>query len=326
MKVSVLVPVYGVEKYLPKFLDSLVNQTIKDCEFILVNDCSPDGCDEIIRRYIKNDSRFVYIDKLKNQGEMQARQDAFELAKGEYIINIDSDDYISEDFLKSMYDHAKLNDLDICMSNVMLYDDKSGSITPHGKQFDKDYVFDSYTIAKTLGLPYATWCRLVKRELLEAYSYSYLQGETNLTRLQYLPNVRSGLAKSAIHYYRQRGDSLSSLANSKNKYTNVYSDKKVSQVFESDSLIFGDTQISKVFSIFRYVHTLKLVLLSYINNGDVSKYYRTERALAKKYDVNLFSNFRCIMNFGKRDRIFALISLLGLSPIILLMYRLRLRK
>ncbi|TOP21178.1 hypothetical protein CGH20_24995, partial [Vibrio parahaemolyticus] len=60
-KVSVLVPVYGVEKYLKVFLDSLCQQTLNDVEFIIVNDASPDGSDEIIRSYIKKDNRIVYI-------------------------------------------------------------------------------------------------------------------------------------------------------------------------------------------------------------------------------------------------------------------------
>ncbi|MGL4973269.1 MAG: glycosyltransferase family 2 protein, partial [Culicoidibacterales bacterium] len=93
--VSVIVPVYNVAQYLPKCLDSIVNQTYKNLEIILVNDGSTDDSLEIIYDYAKKDPRIIVIDQ-ENQGQSVARNKALVKAKGRYTIFLDSDDYIEE--------------------------------------------------------------------------------------------------------------------------------------------------------------------------------------------------------------------------------------
>ena len=91
--VSIVLPVYNVEKYLPRCLDSVTGQTYKDLEIICVDDGSPDGSVEIIKRYAENDDRIVLISQ-KNQGLSGARNTGINAARGEYIMFLDSDDYI----------------------------------------------------------------------------------------------------------------------------------------------------------------------------------------------------------------------------------------
>lgn len=91
--VSIVLPVYNVEKYLPKCLDSVVSQSYKNIEIICVNDGSPDGSEKIIADYIKKDSRIILINQ-KNQGLSGARNTGLEKATGEYIVFLDSDDWI----------------------------------------------------------------------------------------------------------------------------------------------------------------------------------------------------------------------------------------
>ena len=97
IKVSVIVPVYNVEKYLNQCLDSLVNQTLEDIEIIVVNDGSPDNSQSIIDDYVKRYPKKVFSYIKKNGGLSSARNFGVEKAKGEYLAFVDSDDYIKKD-------------------------------------------------------------------------------------------------------------------------------------------------------------------------------------------------------------------------------------
>lgn len=102
IKISVIIPVYNVEKYLNKCLESIIKQTLKEIEIIIVNDGSFDNSEEIILKYIKIDKRIKYIKK-ENGGLSSARNKGLEKVKGEYIAFIDSDDYIDNKMLEVMY-------------------------------------------------------------------------------------------------------------------------------------------------------------------------------------------------------------------------------
>ena len=100
MKFSVVVPVYKVEEYINECVDSILNQSFDDFEVILVDDGSPDNCGKICDEYAKKDERVRVIHK-ENGGLVSARQAGIKIARGEYIVNIDSDDYIDKDMLKN---------------------------------------------------------------------------------------------------------------------------------------------------------------------------------------------------------------------------------
>ena len=102
-KISVIIPVYNVEKYLSRCLDSVCSQTFNDIEIICINDCSPDNSAEILQEYAEKDKRIRIINKEKNGGLSAARNSGFAVATGEYIYFLDSDDWIELDFLEKMY-------------------------------------------------------------------------------------------------------------------------------------------------------------------------------------------------------------------------------
>ncbi len=112
IKVSVVVPIYNVEKYLRECVDSILRQTLKDIEVILVDDGSPDGCPAIVDQYAKQDSRVVAIHQ-PNSGYSVAVNKGIDLAKGEYIGIIESDDWIEPDMYEKLYADAKKHDTDI---------------------------------------------------------------------------------------------------------------------------------------------------------------------------------------------------------------------
>lgn len=106
MKASIIVPCYKVEKYLPRCLDSLVNQTLDDIEVIAINDGSPDKCIDILNDYReKYGEKIVVIDK-QNEGVWRGRLDAIKLAKGEFIGFVDSDDFVEPTFCEDLYNAA----------------------------------------------------------------------------------------------------------------------------------------------------------------------------------------------------------------------------
>lgn len=124
MKVSVIVPVYNVEKYLEKSLESLANQTLKDIEIIVVNDGSPDNSQEIIDKYVQKYPTIKSFIK-ENGGVSDARNFGIKQAKGKYIAFIDGDDYVSPDMYEKMYQKAESGNFDIVVCDLnYVYDDE----------------------------------------------------------------------------------------------------------------------------------------------------------------------------------------------------------
>lgn len=123
-KVSVIVPVYNVEGYLAKCLDSIIEQTIKDIEIILVNDGSTDQSRNIAGEYSNKDSRITIIDKV-NGGLSSARNAGLDVVKGEFIAFIDSDDWLDCNMLDAMYNSAIENNGDIIVCNFKIIDEST---------------------------------------------------------------------------------------------------------------------------------------------------------------------------------------------------------
>ena len=112
VKVSIVVPVYNVEQYLRECLDSLINQTLEDIEIICVNDGSTDGSLSILREYESNDSRVKVIDK-PNAGYGQTMNVGMDVASGEYVGFVDSDDCVATDMYERLYQIAKQKPISI---------------------------------------------------------------------------------------------------------------------------------------------------------------------------------------------------------------------
>lgn len=122
-KISIIVPIYKVEKYLKRCVDSLLNQTYHNIEIILVDDGSPDMCGKICDEYAKFDERVVVIHKL-NGGLSDARNMALEIVKGDFVMFVDSDDWINEQTCEIVLDNAIRHNADLVVFGVEnVYDD-----------------------------------------------------------------------------------------------------------------------------------------------------------------------------------------------------------
>lgn len=138
--VSVIIPVYKVEKFLSECIESVINQTHKNLEIILVDDGSPDNCGEICDEYAKRDNRVKVIHK-ENGGLSSARNAGLEVANGEYISFIDSDDYVANNYIEKLYKLCVENDADIAECDFLKFE----KVEEIKKNKIKDEIVESYT-------------------------------------------------------------------------------------------------------------------------------------------------------------------------------------
>ena len=150
-KVSIIIPVYNPGEYFTRCLDSVVNQSLKEIEIICINDGSTDGSMDVLMSYSENDNRFKVFHQ-KNSGAGAARNKGIDVAQGEYIVFLDSDDWIENDMCEKLYNHAKDLDVDLVLFDVIWYhknDKKEISKFFNDNEFGEDYksfVFDRTSI------------------------------------------------------------------------------------------------------------------------------------------------------------------------------------
>lgn len=221
-KISVIIPVYNVEKYLGRCLDSVINQSFRDFELILINDGSKDDSLSICNDYSAADSRITVIDQ-PNQGSSIARNTGLDVAKGDYIIHIDSDDWLELNMLERLYETAVKTDADIVACNIC-QDDGNGNC--------KNSMFD-YSIEKEENLYYiknitvAVWNKLVRRGLYYENDIKFLPGITMCEDLVVTTRLRYHSKKTVIipdvlyHYFVAPRESIC------NTFKGKYPDSKL---------------------------------------------------------------------------------------------------
>ena len=165
--ISVIVPVYNVEQYLPKCIESITNQTYKNLEIILVDDGSTDNSGRICDEYAQKDERIIVLHK-ENEGQATARNMALDIARGEYIGFADSDDYLALDMFEKLYEVICSYDCDISMCGRYILED--GNVR-EAFTLDEPLVFGSIESLKRLllfdNVDSAVWDKLFKRQLLD---------------------------------------------------------------------------------------------------------------------------------------------------------------
>lgn len=204
MKVSIVVPVYNVEKYIEKCLNSLVHQTLKDIEIIVVNDGSPDNSEKIINKFLKKYKNIVYLKK-KNGGMSDARNYGLRHATGEYIGFVDSDDYVTEDMYEKMYNKAKKDNLDMVVCDL-------NYVFPNRiEKVDCGIKHDTNDIAKVYINNYpAVWNKVFKKELFNNLEFKrgvWFEDVEFIYRI--LARVKSvGVIHESFNQYVQRTGSI----------------------------------------------------------------------------------------------------------------------
>ena len=212
-KVSVVVPVYNVEKYIDKCLQSLVNQTLDDIEIIIVNDGSTDNSETIIKKYLnKSDKKIIYVTK-QNGGLSDARNYGMKYATGEYIAFLDSDDYVDITIYEKMYNKAKSECLDFVECDfIWKYEKKEVKDCGYVYKDKHEMLVNARVVA---------WNKLIKRELIVENQIQFPKGlryEDVEFFYKLLPYINKfGFVKEYLIYYMQRKDSIVNTQNERTK-------------------------------------------------------------------------------------------------------------
>lgn len=216
-KVSVIVPVYNTEKYLKKCLDSLVNQTLKDIEVLVINDGSPDNSKEIIEEYEKKYPDIIKGICKENGGLSDARNYGLDIATGEYIGFVDSDDWVELDMFELLYSKAKIGNFDIVISDLYLIYEDGTPKSVINASLNKD-IENKQEIKELMTYIYPTvWNKLYKRELLSNIRFKkgiwFEDVEFLLRLIPYVKNI--GMVNKPLYNYLQRSNSITYTFNEK---------------------------------------------------------------------------------------------------------------
>lgn len=223
-KVSVIIPVYGVEQYISRCVESLMHQTLDDVEYIFVNDCTKDGSisilEGILRKYPDRNVRIVNHEH--NQGLPAARNTGLSLATGEYVFHCDSDDYCDPDMLSDMYKKACGVGADIVWCNYFetFTDHEDRKIEPSYDSAD-----DSVRALLSRNMQYNVWNKLVKRSI---YIYNAIEFPSGFSMGEDLTMVKlfasagrvAYIQKAYYHYVRYNTSAM----------THVFDNKKIAEL------------------------------------------------------------------------------------------------
>ena len=293
-QVSIIIPVYNVENYLRSCLDSVLSQTYKDFEVLMVNDGSTDGSGAICQDFVERDSRFHYFEK-ENGGLSDARNYGLDRAKGHYITFLDSDDFLFEDYLENLYHASRLSDSDITIggycrfgdSNFYFYNDhfKSDSLVAF-KDFQAIQYLDSMLDVTFLTFSTA-WGKLFKRELFSELRFpygKYAEDQFLIWKL-YMKADKIYVFNGASYVYRMNPSGLSNIFTLKHL---DYIDAIEERIKETKDI--EGIEIQHSFNMYRYVLQRILGQLEEHDYIDEAKEVRKKLELAEQGQYSFLSD------------------------------------
>ncbi len=287
-KISVIVPVYKAESYLRKCLDSIINQTHRNLEIILVNDGSPDNSGKICDEYALQDKRVIVLHN-KNEGSSCARNAGLDIATGNYISFVDSDDYIDESMLELMLDKMTEFALDVVEIKPKSTNNKSIS----NNQFEiQDKISAFKRIIQTTA--FSVWCRLYRKDLIEDMRFipKIIHQDVFYT-IDVLNRINKiGYLNMKLYNYNTNNESI---------IRSKYSTQKIKIGIRATKYIIKNTPknsslTNTINNYVTYYYTDHFFLLCRNTNVDSNLEYRKELRLAIKSSLNFKNiNIRSIM-------------------------------
>lgn len=231
VKVSIIVPVYNVEKYLEKCLNSLVNQTLKEIEIIIVEDCSTDLSLEICEKYSEKYKNIKLIKHSHNKGLSEARNTGLKYVNGEYIGFVDSDDWISYNMYELLYEDAVKNNSDISMCGIVIFEEgKEKNINNFGKYtfLEREEFLINYLNRK---ISTNVWNKIYKKNLFSDNKINFpickfAEDQYSSFLLIYNSNTISSI-KECLYFYNIRGNSLT---------TSKFSEKNIDEIYQIENI------------------------------------------------------------------------------------------
>ena len=213
--VSIIVPIYGVEQYIAKCGKSLMEQTLQDVEYVFVDDCTPDNSMEILQQvlgeYPNRKAQVKILHNEKNQGAAQSRRNGMTVCTGEYVICVDSDDFVAPDYCEKLYTKAAQEKADIVWCDFYKQQDEKWNIIkqlPAGK-LSIDSEIKSLLLGRRQG---SLWSHLVRSDLYKSIAYfpTHNMAEDLTVLLQMYTAVhRLAYVAEPLYYFRYNETSLS---------------------------------------------------------------------------------------------------------------------
>jgi glycosyltransferase involved in cell wall biosynthesis len=254
-KVSIIVPVYNVEKYITRCLDSILAQTFTDFECILVDDASPDNCPMICNEYAKKDKQFKVIHKTKNEGLPKARRSGLDIASGDFIMHVDSDDWLEPDALEKLYKKQCETNADIVI----------GSFTEYHINKTHRCIFNNYIIKNKKEMLFIffknsyknVWGKLYRSSLFENIKHpsNLIYGEDAIVNTQIICSngckIISVIKDNIYNYDCSSGGISQGLTCSEENAINYFqSHIYIYNYLKQEQLLYGD--IRKYFYIYLF--------------------------------------------------------------------------
>lgn len=216
-KFSIIVPVYKVEKYINKCIDSVLSQTYKNFELILVDDQSPDLCPVICDQYALKDSRIKVIHQ-NNRGLGGARNAGVKIATGDYIVFLDSDDWIDKNFCNTVNGVIEEKNSDIVLLGETLYIENEKRFSRGWRDFSLPKEDEYININNFIDFFTPAWGRVYKKSFLNNYKLSFIEHccyeDNSWGCFIIMLNPRISFAGN-LYYYRQRLDSITGIKDKK---------------------------------------------------------------------------------------------------------------
>lgn len=267
--ISIIVPVYNVEKYLSQCLDSILFQTYTNWEAILVDDGSKDNSGDICDDYSKKDNRFKVIHK-ENGGVSSARQTGTNIAIGEYIIHVDADDWIESDMLECMYSHAK-EGYDIVVADYYTNSNETERYRPQSDVNNANELLIAMLKGDCMG---SLWNKLIKRSLFSQISFPldlfYCEDVYVITQIiiNYSPSIIN--LHKAFYHYIQLETSITHIKNAKHIENRLLFIKKMEKLLSQYNWEYKDVLIIKKQRMY-----IGLLTQSMISQKDIIKMFRS---------------------------------------------------
>lgn len=297
--VSIIIPVYNVQEYLSECLDSVISQTIKNKEIIIVNDGSTDNCSQILEEYKIKFPELIIINQ-ENRGISETRNAGLNAATGEYIAFVDSDDFIEACMFERMYNAAKREKSDVVMCNYILYDEKcheqnGGKYIIEGNS-EEGYIDRTKSLKKFLtnDIKGYVWNKLFRRELFNDHKILFpdfkVCEDTPVVFLLLAHSHKIFLLKEPLYYYRQREASL----------TKIFSIKSMEDMLKGcyimrDYIEVDKVHYEKLISYYRVylIRTLWVIhnkyFIQYCETGDKSNYSEFKKIVESEVrDLKIF--------------------------------------
>ena len=324
VKVSVIIPIFNASKYISKTLSSVINQNFSDYEIIVVDDGSEDDSLDLAYNILSKSNISHYIIHQRNSGVSVARNNGMEVAKGDFILFVDDDDYISENHISSLYNCCISNKTDFALSKLLKIDDNKNKLTNMDEYTfvnNKDIIssFDLIKLELEMKIPFSFVQLIYKSSILKEANLRFNQkavyGEDTEFDLKALIHGKEvSIVKDPTYFYLQHSNSAVSSSRLK-RFDFIMILEGIVSYYENNSGVYSKEDMLDLINLIITNRIPKAIFgnMLYFFYND----YSYNEVIDRMNQLNLFSKLSKFKRQSSKDLLFSLkLKLFLLSPII----------